>query len=173
MPPGAVAAAEAAGKKPDVFYCLRWGSMFERPEREERGIGRGQGAGTSKADALWVALLLCSIATDRELHRLQRRSQTSKWCKVSSTVNMYPAMDTCNQCYTPSCLMGLTELWCVSAACCVSCCALSGCWRRQASALSLAAASARHQAANTSGQREGTHCFVMACMLQCVGGPGI
>jgi len=24
MPPAAVAAAEAAGKKPDVFYCLRW-----------------------------------------------------------------------------------------------------------------------------------------------------
>jgi hypothetical protein len=24
MPPGALAAAEAAGKKPDVFYCLRW-----------------------------------------------------------------------------------------------------------------------------------------------------
>lgn len=64
----------------------------ERPEREERGIGRAQGAGTPKADALWVTLLLCSNAVDRELHRLQRRCQTSKWCKVQSTVNMSPAV---------------------------------------------------------------------------------
>ena len=43
MPPGAVAAAEAAGKKPDVFYCLRWGSMFreagEGGERHREGPG--------------------------------------------------------------------------------------------------------------------------------------
>lgn len=44
MPPAAIAAAEAVGKKPDVFYCLRL--LEEAGICTVPGSGFGQSAGT-------------------------------------------------------------------------------------------------------------------------------
>lgn len=43
MPPGAIAAAEAAGKKPDVFYCLRWVGWWASAGGVAGGGGREDG----------------------------------------------------------------------------------------------------------------------------------